>query len=140
MQLSSQYPPLRLVSAVMATEDEQQAMRRRRGYWIKRARERKGLTLQYVAVALGYSDNSLSTPSLWESGKRPVPSDKMEPLSRLLSLPPRFLVSPPLTDEELLDQAVRDAEELEREDWAAAEDTAREGGDVRVASPRRRSA
>lgn len=117
--MPSTYPPLRLVSAVMATPAEQLAVRKRRGYWIKRARERHGYTLQLVASRLGYSDKSISTISRWEDGERQVPSDKIEPLSRLLSLPPRFLVSPPETDDERLDQAVRDAEALEREDWAS---------------------
>ena len=71
----------------MATKEEQLAARKRRGYWVRRARERKGLTLKEVAAALGYSGNSLSTPSLWEAGKRQVPGDRMEPLARLLSLP-----------------------------------------------------
>lgn len=96
----------------MATPTEQLAVRRRRGYWVRRARERKGYTLQYVASSLGYSDKSISTVSRWEDGGRQVPSDKIEPLSRLLSLPPRFLVRPPLTDDERLDRAVHDAEAL----------------------------
>jgi len=124
----------------MATPAEQLAVRKRRGYWIKRARERKGYTLHLVASRLGYSDKSLSTISRWEDGERQVPSDKIEPLSRLLSPPPRFLVRPPLTDDERLAQAVLDAEELEREDWDAGEGGDPGAGGAPGASPRRRSA
>jgi transcriptional regulator with XRE-family HTH domain len=104
----------------MATKEEQLAARIRRGYWIRRARERRGLTLQDVAMSLGYSGKSLSTPSLWESGKRPVPSDKLEPLGRLLNLPDGFLLRPPLTDDERLDAAIAAAAAGEQRDWEAA--------------------
>lgn len=110
------YPPLRLVTASVATKADQMAIRIRRGYWIQRARKRKGLTLLYVANALGYSGKSESIPSRWESGDRPVPSDKLEPLARLLSLPPHYLVRPPLTDDERLDAAVLAVSEQESED------------------------
>lgn len=124
----------------MATPAEQLAVRKRRGYWIKRARERHGYTLQFVASRLGYSDKSISTISRWEDGVRQVPSDKIEPLSRLLSLPAAFLVSPPATDDERLDEAVRDAEALEREDWASGQgaDPAAAGGPT--VGPRRLTA
>jgi transcriptional regulator with XRE-family HTH domain len=124
----------------MATKEEQLALRRRRGYWIRRARERKDLTLQAVATALGYSGNSLSTVSRWEDGSRQVPSDKLEPLGRLLSLPDSFLLRPPLTDDERLDAAVRDAEELERQDAGQAPAPARPVAAVPAPALRRRSA
>ena len=124
----------------MATPAEQLAVRKRRGYWIRRARERHGYTLQFVASRLGYSDKSISTVSRWEDGLRQVPSDKIEPLSRLLSLPAKFLVSPPETDDERLDQAVRDAEALEREDWAAGADDGRADGAGPDGGPRRLTA
>lgn len=124
----------------MATPSEQLAVRKRRGYWIRRARERKGYTLRLVAGRLGYSDKSISTISRWEDGERQVPSDKIEPLSRLLALPPQFLVSPPLTDDERLDQAVREAEGLERADWEAEGDGSQADAGARGGEPRRRSA
>jgi transcriptional regulator with XRE-family HTH domain len=138
--MSVQYPPLRLLSAVMATKEEQLATRRRRGYWIKRARERQDLTLEAVAGSLGYSPKSISTISRWEDGTRPVPSDKLEPLARLLSLPAAWLINPPLTDEERLDAAVSAAADLEREDAARAEEGRRATEPVPVRELRRRSA
>jgi transcriptional regulator with XRE-family HTH domain len=124
----------------MATKEEQLATRRRRGYWIERARLRRDLTLEAVCEALGYSAKSISTVSRWESGERPVPSDKLEPLARLLSLPPAWLINPPLTDDERLDDAVRDAEELERQDAGRAPAPARPISAVPAPSLRRRSA
>lgn len=124
----------------MASPEDQAAERRRRGYWIQRARKRKGFTLDYVAQMMGYSGKSLSTPSLWESGKRPVPSDKLGPLARLLDLPPDFLVSPQMTDDERLDAAVRDAEALERQDSERVSARRPQAAVVRAVGPRRRSA
>jgi transcriptional regulator with XRE-family HTH domain len=124
----------------MATPDEQLAVRIRRGYWIRRARERKGFTLTYVASMLGYKDKSISTLSRWESGDRQVPGDKFEPLARLLDLPAGFLVSPPLTDDERLDAAVRAASALEREDWEKEQATHRAAGGEPDAEPDTRSA
>lgn len=124
----------------MASPEEQLQTRRRRGYWIKRARDRKGLTLGAVCELLGYSPKSISTISRWEDGQRPVPSDKMEPLARLLGLPPDYLVRPPLTDDERLDQAVRDAEALEQQDAAQAAAPRQQAGPAPVRELRRRSA
>jgi transcriptional regulator with XRE-family HTH domain len=124
----------------MATREEIEAERRRRGYWIKRARERRDLTLDALAELLGYAPNSGSTISLWESGARPVPSDKFSRIVDLLELPLGWLVKPPLTDDERLDLAIQRASELEREDWETGE-----GRDLGAAAgpdvvPRRRSA
>lgn len=133
-------PPLRLVSAVMATKEEQMAARRRRGYWIERARIRRGMTLDAVAVALGYSEKSTSTVSRWEDGQRPIPSDKLEVLARVLGLPPSWLVTPPETDDERLDRAVRDAEELERQDAERAQAPGRSTDDAPAPALRRLTA
>lgn len=124
----------------MATKEEQLAARRRRGYWIKRARERQGLTLHYVATKLGYKDKSISTPSLWESGKRPVPGDQMEPLARLLSLPDGFLLRPPMTDDERLDAAIDAASTGEQSDWESGEEPPPEVDDEPDGGRDRRSA
>lgn len=127
-----------LVSAAVATEEEIQAVRKRRGFWIQRARKRKGYTLEALAAAMGY--RSISGVSRWESGGRAVPGDKFEPLARYLSLPPGFLVNPPLTDDERLDEAVRAAEELEREDSDEEQPPALRAVAALAAAPRRRSA
>jgi transcriptional regulator with XRE-family HTH domain len=103
----------------MATVEEIEAERRRRGYWIKRARERRVLTLDALAADLGYAAKSGSTISLWEAGLRPVPSDKFSRLADLLELPVAWLVKPPLTDEERLEAAIRRGSDEEKRDWEA---------------------
>lgn len=94
---------------------DEQVMHRRRGWWIRVARERLGITIEALAAACGYTDGK-GTVSLWEKGKRPVPSGKFPTIARVLELPARYLVNPPETDEERLDRVVRDASELERLD------------------------
>ena len=131
---------IRPMLAVMATPEELAAQRRRRGYWIRRARERKEMKLDTVAKALGYAEGSTSTISLWESGKRPVPSDKLESLAALLDLPARFLVKPPMTDSERLDAAVAEASALESEDWDSGVAQDPEDGGEPGGERRRRSA
>jgi transcriptional regulator with XRE-family HTH domain len=76
---------------------------RRRGWWIRVARERRGITLAALAEAMGYTEGQ-GTVSLWERGLRPVPSGKFPAIARELGLAPRFLVNPPATDEERLDE------------------------------------
>ncbi len=139
--MSLRYPPLRLITAGVATREEQLAVRKRRGYWVQRARKRKGLTQQALAQLMGYTtDRPESVVSRWEKGERPIPSDKLEPLARHLSLPSNYLISPPLTDDERLDRAVREGSALERSDWDAAEERAREVVVEPVAARGRRSA
>lgn len=121
------------------TKEDEDLVHRRRGWWIRVAREQRGLTLAAFAEALGYADGQ-GTVSLWEKGLRPVPSSKFPAIADLLNLPDRFLVRPPSTDEERLEAAVRAAEELEREDWAAGQDRGRGGVDAPGAEPGRRSA
>ena len=133
-------PPLRLVSAGMATKDEQLAVRRRRGYWIERARIGQGMTLADLAARLGYRPTSTSTISRWEDGQRPVPSDKMATLAKELKLPPGWLVNPPETDDERLARAVREAEALEQQDAERAGAPARPAGGAPVRELRRRTA
>lgn len=134
------YPPLRLLSVGMATREEQLRVRRRRGYWIHRARDRQGMTLQALAELLGYSGKSISTISRWETGDRQVPSDKLALLAHHLSLPESWLVNPPETDDERLDRAVREAEELERQDAERAQAPAQRALPAQVPAPRRRTA
>lgn len=57
---------LRLLS--MATEVQQEA--KRRGFWLRVARERANLTQEAVAMTLGLSGKSKSTMSAWEKGER----------------------------------------------------------------------
>lgn len=52
----------------MATEVQQEA--KRRGFWLRVARERANLTQEAVAMTLGLSGKSKSTMSAWEKGER----------------------------------------------------------------------
>lgn len=104
------------------TDQERAAVRARRGYWIRLGRKARGWTQKQLGVALGYGENATGNLSKWESGERPVPSDMFTPLARALGLPPRYLISPPLTDQERLDAAIAAASALETEDWDAGED------------------
>jgi len=99
--------------------DERLAVRKRRGYWIRRARERQGLKEDALAVKLGYVKGSGSVIAKWESGVRAVPSDRFPAIASETGLPAAWLVDPPLTDEERLDQAVLEASAAEREDREA---------------------
>jgi len=122
------------------TDQDREAVRVRRGYWIRLGRRAKGWTLKELGAALGYEGDVTGNLSKWESGDRPVPSDMFTPVARALGLPPLYLVNPPMTDEERLDAAMREAADLEREDWEAGEARARAAGGEPGDAPRTRSA
>ena len=130
---------LRLLSVVM-TDEQREATRRRRGHWVRTARRRRELTQKELAASLGYVGNQTGNISKWESGERRISGDMFTPLARALGLPARFLINPPLTDEERLDAAMREAGELEREGWEAGEDPSPADDDEPGDAPRRRSA
>jgi len=90
---------------------------RRRGYWLRRARVRMGITLADAAVEAGLRPTSGSTVSLWEAGRRPMKVEQMVRLARRYQIPVEWLTNPPLTDDERLAEAVAAAAALEREDW-----------------------
>jgi transcriptional regulator with XRE-family HTH domain len=122
------------------TDEQRDAVRRRRGYWVRLARRNKGLGLKEFGHALGYTGNVTGNLSKWETGDRPIPSDMFEPIARVVGLPPNFLVRPPLTDEERLDAAIRLAAEQELQDWAEGVDRSQEADDEPDAGPGRLSA
>ena len=101
----------------MAREQEL-PIHRRRGWWIRVARERQAMNVDDLAQLLGYVDGK-GTISLWEKGKRPVPSGKFPQLAEVLKLPDRYLVNPPRTDEERLEEAIAAGSTREREDSGA---------------------
>jgi transcriptional regulator with XRE-family HTH domain len=121
----------------MATDESR--THRRRGWWIRVARDRKGIKIEDLAKSLGYKDGK-GTVSLWESGARPVPSGKFPVLQELLELPDRYLVKPPETDEERLGAAIRIAADAERRDWESEEGRGPEDDGGPGASPGTRSA
>ncbi|MGO4583589.1 helix-turn-helix domain-containing protein [Arthrobacter sp. 2RAF6] len=58
------------------------------GHIIKRERERKRLTLAELATAIDCKHPTLSN---YESGRRTLPEDRVEPLAKILGLDPRFI-------------------------------------------------
>lgn len=138
----------RLAWGVM-TEDELQAERRRRGYWLRLARSHagptgRGLNQSVVAKAIGLSENSGSAISDMERGNRDPSATELTRLARLYRVPISWFSEPRPTDEEDLIEAMQLAAaalEAEAEDWASTErgsDPEGEGdGDDQ---PRRRSA
>jgi len=121
------------------TREAEQLVHRRRGWWIRVAREGRGITLAALAEAAGYQGGQ-GTVSLWERGERPVPSGKFPVLAETLGLPAAYLVNPPMTDEERLAAAVRAAEEQERRDWESEEGGGPAAGAEPGDEPGRRSA
>jgi transcriptional regulator with XRE-family HTH domain len=129
--------PVRLGFAVMSSEEMAQR-RVRRGYWLRRARLKSGLSMQWVAEQLG--QKSASSVSLWERALRDPKTEQMVAMAHLYGLPDEFLVDPPLTDDERLDEAMNAAAALEREDAARAEAARRAAEPSPVRELRRRSA
>lgn len=119
---------------------EKAATRRRRGYWVRIARERKGWTQKELAHALGYNGSQTGNLSKWESGERPIPSDLFAPLAQALDLPADFLVNPPLTDEDRLDAAIQSGIAAEQRDWEGEPDLAPKADDEPGDVPGRLSA
>jgi len=96
----------RLTLAVMTTEEDQ---RRRRGYWLRLARQRSGLTLKQVAVEMGYALRSQTTIRLWELGQRDPSDIQLTRIARVYRVPVSVFSEPRHTDQEWLDQRVREA-------------------------------
>lgn len=128
----------RLPSAAMTQEEDREAVRR--GYWLRRARQKAGVTLADAAVTAGLKDTSGSTVSLWESGQRSIKVVQLTRLARRYGVPVSMFTDPPITDDERLDEAIADASRLEREDWDAAAEAHRPGAGARGDGPRRRLA
>lgn len=131
--------PLRLVSVPM-TEDEIAMIRRRRGYWLRLAREHANMDQNSVARELGMSPKSGTSVLAWEKGTRSPNVDQLHQLARIYQVPVSTFTEPRPTDEEWLDELVAGAGALEREDWEAGERSAppAEGGSD--GAPRRRTA
>lgn len=104
----------------MADEDDQH-FQRRQGWWLRMARERAGKSQAGAAEFLGLSKNSKSSISDYESGVTPVPQVFLRRLARWYGVPIRMFTEPQPTAEELLDDAVRLASDVERLDWESGE-------------------
>lgn len=131
--------PLRLLSVPM-TGDELATIRRRRGYWLRLARERAEMDQNSVAHELGMSAKSGTSVLAWEKGTRSPLMDQLDKLARIYSVPVSTFSEPRPTDEEWLDQLVRDVGELEREDWEAGERRRRPAAGDTGVEPRKRTA
>lgn len=129
-------PNLRLVG--MPTEEELELRRRRRAWWLRVARH--GMNQTGVAKALGLSEKSGSTIGDWERGVSEPSLRQLEQLAALYGVPVTLFVTPPMTDEERLDEIVRLAAGEERADWEAGEERDLGADAVRDDVLRRRSA
>jgi transcriptional regulator with XRE-family HTH domain len=118
----------------MTQEEDQEA--RRRGYWLRRARQRAGVTLSDAAVTAGLQPSSGSTVSLWEQGQRPIKVVQLTRLAKRYGVPVSMFTNPPVTDDERLDSAIADAAAQEREDWDRAQEPRQPGEGARGAGPR----
>jgi transcriptional regulator with XRE-family HTH domain len=122
------------------TTDELEAERRRRGYWLRRARLRANLNQADVAETLGLSKNSGSTIFAWEKGRRDPDASQMTVLARLYGVPVSVFSDPRETDDEWLDGLARDAIGLATEDEDEAVEPDPDADEGRDGQRRRRSA
>lgn len=124
-------------------EDQFEQRARRIGWWLRVARESRGLKLAGVATGIGLSANSASTISAWEEGSRQPSLRQLAQLAVLYDVPFSLFTEPPETDEERLERyralAVA-AIELEQQDWEQGAEALRPLADGRDAPPRKRSA
>jgi transcriptional regulator with XRE-family HTH domain len=128
----------RLASAAMTDLEDLDA--RRRGYWLRRARDNAGVTLADAAVTAGLQSGSGSTVSLWERGLRPMKVHQMKRLAVRYGVPVSLFIDPPMTDDERLATAIADAAALEREDSDEAAGARPRAGGGPVAPRHRRLA
>ena len=123
-----------------AVTDDEGTRQRRRGYWLRRARERAGFTLAAAAEIAGLSPGSGSTVTRWEKGERPIQVIHLERLAHAYGVPIAFLMRPEPTDDERLDEAIQSASDAERADWDAEQGRDLGAGVAHAAALRRRSA
>lgn len=134
--------PIRPHLVVMTTDPALE--QRRRGFWLRIARERAELSQEDAAKQIGLSGKSKSTMSAWEAGTREIPSSKLAALARLYSVPVERFMEPAPTAfeaiEEWLNATVIAASALERADWARSEGAGQGPGDEPAAGLGKRSA
>lgn len=90
--------PLRSVS-MADTQIENQ----RRGFWLRMARERAGISQATAARELGLSGQSKSTLSAWEAGTREPRPSMVSRMAILYGIPVERLMSPAPTAYEMID-------------------------------------
>lgn len=116
---------------------------KRRGFWLRIARERANLTQDAVAGELGLSTKSKSTMSAWEAGTREPKLRYLKAMATLYGVPLEMFTDPEPTAHERIDARLEElglaALRQEREDWAAGEPSP-EAAAGPAERPRRRSA
>lgn len=122
----------------MPTDEQLEARRRRRAWWLRVARG--GMNQTGVAKAIGLSEKSASTVGDWERLVSDPSLRQLEQLAALYGVPVSLFVNPPKTDEERLAEIVQLAEAEEREDWEQGGQLDRGDEGEQGAAPRRRSA
>jgi transcriptional regulator with XRE-family HTH domain len=123
----------------MPTDEELEQRRRRRAYWMRRARESRGLGQAGVAELLKMSPRSASTVGDWERLVSDPSLRQLEMMAAIYGVPLSLFVDPPETDEERLVALARAAIELERQDSEAEEGQDPDADDGPDAPPGRRS-
>ena len=113
---------------------------RRRGFWLRIARERAELSQEDAAKQIGLSGKSKSTMSAWEAGPGD-PGSKLAALARLYAVPVERFMEPAPTAFEAIDEwlnaTVIAASALERADWARAKEAGQGPGDESAGLGRR---
>lgn len=113
-------------------DEEAAIVRRRRGWWLRVARERAGMTQSAVAHELGLRTGTAVVH--WENGDRDPSVLQLTALADLYGMTLDFFSRPPVTDEEWLDDYARGATSLGRED-ARREAEARRAAGARPSEP-----
>jgi transcriptional regulator with XRE-family HTH domain len=104
--LSAENLQLTLALVGVATDDVA-LYRKRRGHWLRIARQQRGLTLKEVAHDLGYSQRSATTIKLWEDGLRDLSDVRLRRLAEVYAVPVEVFTEPDETDDERLSNRVR---------------------------------
>ena len=94
---------------------------RRSGYWLRRVRLHRKVTLSSAAIAAGLKGTSGSTVGKWEKDERPIKVQHLRRLARFYDVPVDFFTRPQMTDDERLVEALGDAGAQERSDSAAGQ-------------------
>ena len=108
-------------------------MRRRRGWWLRQARERTGMTQLAVAHELGLSTGTAVVH--WEKGERDPSVAQLALLADLYGVPVETFTKPETTAEERLEQFAHGSTALALRDGESEASRARGAGD-RPGAPR----
>jgi transcriptional regulator with XRE-family HTH domain len=88
----------------MPTDEELERRRQRRAWWLRVAREQRGLSQAGVADSVGLSKKSASTVGDWERNVSEPSLRQLELLAVVYDVPISLFIEPPETDEERFQQ------------------------------------